>query len=537
MNIQLASYKYISYILASLPGPKVVLYDEETLPILSMTLTKTELLSSEVVLTDDFTKITQGPYSGDLSSLPSVCFLRPTDENINQICTELGHPHFVKYTLIFTNVVSEAFLRQIASRDSNSLVNSIQEAFLDVYPIGTRIFSINTNGIRDIRDNYMPMNPKITRIVDGIFSNLCSLKIRPQIRYDKSSNLCQNIANSISRQVNQYVDIFSAQPSPHLLLILDRNSDPVTPLLHHWYYNDAIHELFGIKDNTVLIGDKQLVLDERTDFIFSEFAYKYLGDVFQDVTKKLEALKVTAESIKTAPTDISGFHEKIAKVSRGQEEKTRLAEHVNILDAIQSKVNGDKLSLTQLEQVVATDSDIQQMLELTIQAIKNPSTSEDDCIRLAMVFILHFNQYLDQIDAALAERFVTESRRSLLHKASELSAKVQYLFGDKSRISQIIKSVKSFKQVNEDQYDLFKPLVSSIIKKISEMTLKEDYYPYVQKNSMCSVKPAKVIVFVVGGVTYEEARICHLLSTKDFEVIVGGTDVINAKQYIEYELM
>ena len=53
---------------------------------------------------------------------------------------------------------------------------------------------------------------------------------------------------------------------------------------------------------------------------------------------------------------------------------------------------------------------------------------------------------------------------------------------------------------------------------------------------MCTVKPQKVIVFIAGGVTYEEGRIASLLSTKDFEIIVGGTNVINAKQFIESEV-
>ena len=265
--------------------------------------------------------------------------------------------------------------------------------------------------------------------------------------------------------------------------------------------------------------------------------------LFTDITKKLDALKLTADSIKSQPADISDFHEKIAKVSRGQEEKTRIAEHVNILEAIQDKVNGKKLSLTQLEQVVATDNDSQQMLDLVLQAIRNPTTSEEDALRLSLIYSLHFDgQGIDQIDNALGERFVADSKRFLLQKINEYAGSLKRggddeLFGNKSKMAQLLKTVKSFKQANEDQYDLFKSLVFRLIKKISEGQLKEETYPFVQKNNMCSVKPSKVIIFVAGGVTYEEARVAGLLSTKDFEVIVGGTDVINAKQFIEYELL
>ena len=46
----------------------------------------------------------------------------------------------------------------------------------------------------------------------------------------------------------------------------------------------------------------------------------------------------------------------------------------------------------------------------------------------------------------------------------------------------------------------------------------------------------KNIVFIAGGVTYEEGRIASLLSTKDFEIVVGGTYVLNAKKFINSEL-
>ena len=541
MNIQIAAYKYISHILNTTPGPKVVLFDNETLPIISMSITKTELLSLEVVLTGNFEEILQGPYTTDLSSLQVVCFIRPTDENIMLLGSELGHPHFMHYILAFTNVVSDAFLRQIAARDSNCLVNSILEAFLDVYPIGSRIFSINIPVVKELRFSYLPTNPKVQRIVEGLFSNLCSLKVRPQIRYDKSSPMCVQIAQSISKQVDQYVDIFSAQPSPHLLLILDRVSDPVTPLLHHWYYTESLHDLFGIKDNTVQVNGKQLVLDERTDFIFSEYCNQYLGDVFTDIQNKLNKIRSVADSVKQTPADISDFHEKISAVARGQEEKTRVAEHVSLLEAVTSIVDGNKLTLTQLEQMVATDQDINQMLDLTLQTIANETTSDEDALRLSMIFMLHYDgEKADQLDQALANKGIPESQRALLNKILEYGGKdkrgPEDIFFNKSLVAGIFKIVKSLKGTSADLYDRYSCLVKQLIERIRDGTLKEENYPFVQKNNMCSVKPQKVIIFIAGGVTYEEARIAALLSQKDFEVIVGGTSVLNAKEFIANEV-
>ena len=49
---------------------------------------------------------------------------------------------------------------------------------------------------------------------------------------------------------------------PPLLLILDRRSDPVTPLLTPWTYQATVHELLNIQNGRV---DLNLVPDIRPE--------------------------------------------------------------------------------------------------------------------------------------------------------------------------------------------------------------------------------------------------------------------------------
>lgn len=44
--------------------------------------------------------------------------------------------------------------------------------------------------------------------------------------------------------------------TPAVLLILDRRDDPVTPLLSQWTYQAMVHELIGISDNKVSLGNR-----------------------------------------------------------------------------------------------------------------------------------------------------------------------------------------------------------------------------------------------------------------------------------------
>lgn len=44
---------------------------------------------------------------------------------------------------------------------------------------------------------------------------------------------------------------FRRTETPPILLILDRRSDPVTPLLNQWTYQAMVHELLGISNGRV----------------------------------------------------------------------------------------------------------------------------------------------------------------------------------------------------------------------------------------------------------------------------------------------
>lgn len=44
---------------------------------------------------------------------------------------------------------------------------------------------------------------------------------------------------------------FRRTDTPPILLLLDRRSDPVTPLLNQWTYQAMVHELLGINNGRV----------------------------------------------------------------------------------------------------------------------------------------------------------------------------------------------------------------------------------------------------------------------------------------------
>jgi hypothetical protein len=64
--------------------------------------------------------------------------------------------------------------------------------------------------------------------------------------------------------------------------------------------------------------------------------------------------------------------------------------------------------------------------------------------------------------------------------------------------------------------------------------LSETAFPFANPNKKGHAE--NVVVFYIGGATYEEMRIASLFSGDHFDVVVGGTAVHNAKSFIECEV-
>ena len=54
-----------------------------------------------------------------------------------------------------------------------------------------------------------------------------------------------------------------------------------------------------------------------------------------------------------------------------------------------------------------------------------------------------------------------------------------------------------------------------------------DYLGLMDRSS--DFKPTEIIIFIVGGVTYEEAKVVADLNAKGANIVIGGTNLISSK--------
>ena len=127
-------------------------------------------------------------------------------------------------------------------------------------------------------------NPySLNRCIQGISSVLLTLKRCPTIRYQSSSEMCKRLAEGVRQVLAKEGALFSFRsntshsspisfdpnPMPPVLLILDRRSDPVTPLLNQWTYQAMLHELLTINNNRVDLSNVEGISKELKEVVIS----------------------------------------------------------------------------------------------------------------------------------------------------------------------------------------------------------------------------------------------------------------------------
>lgn len=86
----------------------------------------------------------------------------------------------------------------------------------------------------------------------------------------------------------------------------------------------------------------------------------------------------------------------------------------------------------------------------------------------------------------------------------------------------------------ENVYTQHSPRLESTLQDLIKGRLRDALYPFVEGGGTTRDKPQDIVVFIVGGTTYEEARMVASInaSTPGVRVVLGGTSVLNSEMFL-----
>jgi vacuolar protein sorting-associated protein 45 len=557
MNFVKAVQEYVSKVLA-VPGMKVLILDKETTAMVSMVYSQTEIIGKQVFLVERLEAGNDDEEKAPMEHLKAVVFVRPTAASIKALQAVLKSPKYKEYHLFFSNILSGDHLKQLAQADSHELIRQVQEYFGDYYALEEGLFHVNLPNTRSLSlERHAYGNAEratYDRSVEAMMACLLSLKKRPIMRYCGSSPLAKAMALDLTQRMKEESDLFHTQGQA-TLLILDRVDDPVTPLLQQWTYQAMVHELLGIKDHRVdmsgVPGIKkelmEVVLSPLQDPFYKTAMHLNFGELGVSIKQLVQEFQ-KAHNNNSKMDSIEDMQRFVDNYPEFRQLSGNVSKHVSIMTELSRLVEVRALlRVSELEQELACEQDHVTALENLLELLNDASIRFDERLRLVMLYALRYENErneLPQLKSLLRDRAVSDAERSKVRAIDELLAYAGHqvrggdLFNNKSFMSKASKFLSSGLKGVENIYTRHRPLLASTLDQLLKGKLKAVNYPFMDSrdSGQANAKPQHVIVFIVGGVTYQESLVVQQANAAEgnsgVRIVLGGTSVQNTKSFI-----
>eukprot|EP01130_Rhizamoeba_saxonica_P016526 TRINITY_DN7659_c0_g1_i1.p1 TRINITY_DN7659_c0_g1~~TRINITY_DN7659_c0_g1_i1.p1 ORF type:complete len:560 (-),score=113.59 TRINITY_DN7659_c0_g1_i1:63-1742(-) len=540
-------HNYVTEMVQITDGMKVLLMDRETTGIVSMVYSQSEMLQKEVYLFECIDTENRE----NMAHLKAICFLRPTEENIHLLKNELRRPKYGEYYLFFSNTLSVEYLKILAAADEHTVVQEVIEYYADYYAVNKDTWTLNMRDCISSKSDFWP--DQLDRIVQGIFSNILSLRVRPYIRYQRSSDCASIIAQELSDRINiasRSLFQWKNNVAP-LLLILDRRDDPVTPLLTPWTYQAMIHEHIGIDNNLVDMTEinpnipeelEKMVMSPSQDEFYKENMFKDFGDLgvaIKEIADKYQKDHHMHQDI----SDIAEIKRFIENYQDYKTLGTQVNKHVSVMESLKNKLVEDELlRVSAIQQTVACEQGQKKHLAQINDLFSDYRGDPTLLLRLVMLYNLRYEDNpigMTEFKEQLLASGLSVEKISILRSikgyagANKRSREVD-LFQNNDILSIARGSIKRGLMGVTNIYTQHESLLLRILRDSVKGKLSESTYPFTQGVPQ-KERPQKIILFVFGGITYEEAQEIASFNqgNRNTSVVLGGTFIHNSKTFLE----
>jgi vacuolar protein sorting-associated protein 45 len=250
--------------------------------------------------------------------------------------------------------------------------------------------------------------------------------------------------------------------------------------------------------------------------------------------------------------------ESIADMKRFVEEypefrklSSNVTKHITLVGELSRRVGEDKLlDVSELEQSIACNDNHSNDLKTLQRLIQDPSIAPDNKLRLVAIYALRYSKQPSNNISFLTDLLATTTsvprhKISLITKLLDYHNSLQsipaaaggipdlfqtgsFFSGARDRFSRGLKGV-------ENVYTQHSPRLEMVLQDLIKGRLKDSLYPFVEGGGQTRDKPQDIVVFMVGGTTYEEARMVAQInaSSPGVRVVLGGTAVHNSESFLE----
>lgn len=365
----------------------------------------------------------------------------------------------------------------------------------------------------------------------------------PSIRFSSHSSLAKKISERISsrleREYTQNHKDFSEGTMD--LLILDRRDDPISPLIYNWSYFSLVDELIGIENNSVQGNNnvKEIFSRSSGDLFLDEFWIKNYGETSKELAKKLKdsSKKRHIDLDKASLDDMKDMMLKMPEVTK---QLSEVKKHADIFKRITSEIEIKNLyELSGLQQDISVSNDKGEQFEAVLEMLNHSKITDNDKIKLCMLYCLKYSNDENRINGlknVMRKRgLMIDHIEKVLNFCKIESRKTDDFFTKGSKFFKTATSnlMSKLKSDHPNYYERHKPKCVEIVDLLLKRKLKNADYPQIDLrlfNDNANRKSRRIIVFIVGGATYQESRELQVFGRNNgCSILLGSNFILNSK--------
>lgn len=473
---------------------KLLILDERTRNILAALFRVSDLREAGICA-----HFLLGMNNPDTKDIPAVYYVRNFNSAINDICEF----KYSRYYINSATQIKRADLENLAIKASESRnanrIRDINDTFTDYISLQQDLFSF------DLKDSYLKDYSQ--EIVLSLFSIFVTLKKNPYIVGNLAcSSVKNNILKLLENKIKNTKLIKNTVKKP-LLILVDRDIDLITPMLHSLGFLEIINDIFNITLNKVNLGNESINLDVDNSFFIKQ-RFNDFTDVVDLINQEIISYKKEMALKNISVANIDGMLE----IAPELQKKNAI---VNNLLTISLKVI-DEIKARKLDDFYTMETKFvkENLMELSEQGTTN------DIIRLCVSFLGTPN--VEFVEPLLEKRNIKTNVISYIKKFQQEDTSYGSILKNKMK-NLIFK--KSLPLIN---------YVEDILLKVKNNNITDSYETSIYNGTIYFNEISEVFVFVNGGVTYTELKELKEIEKKyAIPIILGGTEILNAQNLIE----
>ncbi|KYQ92769.1 Sec1-like family protein [Tieghemostelium lacteum] len=563
-------------------GWKALIVDADSLRIISSCCAMYDITEEKVTVVEKITNPRQR-----LPNVEAIYFLTPTSKSIDLLINDFkkkGSPHYQAIHLFLTSKLPDVEFKKLAASNAVHRIKTMKELNIEYFSQEAQVFHFDmTHSIPNLFSQEAISNVEDqANIATKLVSFCVSMNECPIIRHSRNNTISTLIASLTQEKMDMVVRSsknFNYNDDRSTLLILDRSQDPLAPLLHEFTYQAMIYDIFDIKndiyhyDSTTNNGVvKKDVLLNDNDFMWTGLRHKHIADVIESLKNRLdEFLKTNQVSQYTSQSTgtLKEASDVIRSLPQYQEMMGKYATHIHLAEQASNKFTPDMEQLAYLEQDMATGEDAKgnspkNIIGRLSNFLSDPVVDKMDKLRLLMIFIISQEGIKDQDRKKLMD-LANLSQDEQSSVANLFYLGVTLLKGAKGKQKlQINKARKAESGDVPFEVSRYVPLLKDIVESLINNQLQSSDFPFlreepiVQNTTSATTKVSlkgksnqprwaeqvtkveetkftgsKLIIFVIGGITYSEMRSIYELSNYyKKNIYIGSTGILLPKDYV-----